>query len=364
MRACDFMLIITEGALSLDYARLFLWRFRTFFIKHNSLRKIGNYSVIKAQKWLRKNYIIGHPYELIVEVSSKCIMKCPNCLSHDKRYPHALMPFERFKSIIDMYYPYIYNVELFNWGEPLLNKEIFKMIRYAKNKNLFARISSNFNAAATQDCLELIHSGLDYVKVSIDGASQKTYGQYRKKGDFRKVISSMRNLIQSKKLLRSKTPYIEWQFIVNKYNEHEIGKARLLAGELGVDRISFTNFSPIHIHAENNSRLAGKFLPQQLIFRKWAPMLQKSGYAKKGSCRYLWESRVINSNSKIILCPNRIGSLVECGDVNMEWNSPVFISARRLFSYGNRVNQKIPCAACREFEQPWKRSQNYEKNGP
>jgi len=355
------MLVITEADFDVNYLRLLLWRFKTFFMHYNTPKKFTNLVRIKIQKLLRVSYITGFPYELIVEISSKCTLKCPNCLSHNKSYPHTFLSFEEFKKILDIYAPYIYNVELFSWGEPFLNKDIYNMISYAKEKKVFTRISTNFNIISLRDIKKIIGSGLDYVKISIDGASPMSYQKYRKKGDFKKVIYNLKNLIKIRKQIGIKTPVIEWQYIVNRYNEHELEKAKLIATNLGIDRITFMNFSPIHIHAENNIALANNFLPRNIKFRKWESVLKPNGFAKKGNCCYLWESRVISSRGRVNLCPNRIGSVVDTGNGLLEnqdilWNSSAFIVARQLFRKTKiePANMNIPCISCREFEQPWK----------
>jgi len=70
--------------------------------------------------------------------------------------------------------------------------------------------------------------------VSIDGASPKSYAQYRVKGDFDRVIGHIRRINDFKRKHRSGWPILTWQFIVFGHNEHEIETARKMAGELGM----------------------------------------------------------------------------------------------------------------------------------
>ena len=61
------------------------------------------------------------------------------------------------------------------------------------------------------------------------------------RGDVAEVFDNMKRLLAAKKALKSKTPYVEWQFIVFKHNEHEVDEAKRLAADLGVDRLRFTS---------------------------------------------------------------------------------------------------------------------------
>ena len=74
---------------------------------------------------------------------------------------------------------YLYRVDLHNWGEPLLNDEIYRMISYARASNIEVHVSSNLNVINKVKAEKLVESGLDVLIVSLDGACQETYMQYR-----------------------------------------------------------------------------------------------------------------------------------------------------------------------------------------
>ena len=63
------------------------------------------------------------------------------------------------------------------------------------------------------------------------------------RGDVAEVFDNLKRLVAAKKALKlkSKTPYVDWQFIVFKHNEHEVDEAKRLASNLGVDRLRFTS---------------------------------------------------------------------------------------------------------------------------
>ena len=87
----------------------------------------------------------------------------------------------------------------------------------------------------------LIRSRLDTLIVSIDGTTQDVYEVYRVGGRLDRVFENIGRIVEKKKELGYKTPFIEWQFIVVRQNEHQIADARNLAREIGVDNIVFKN---------------------------------------------------------------------------------------------------------------------------
>ena len=101
------------------------------------------------------------------------------------------MSFSNFRSIIDELGAYLYRIDLHNWGEPLLNDEIYQMISYARASNIEVRVSSNLNTINRVNAENLVKSGLDVLIISLDGASQETYMQYRIGGQFDRVLDNI-----------------------------------------------------------------------------------------------------------------------------------------------------------------------------
>ena len=80
-----------------------------------------------------------------------------------------------------------------------------------------------------------IQSGLDRLIISIDGTTQETYQAYRVGGKLDKVIEGAKNIVRWKKELRSASPFVVFQFLVVKPNEHQVEEVYRLAEEIGVD---------------------------------------------------------------------------------------------------------------------------------
>ena len=146
------------------------------------------------------------------------------------------MDWELFQSIIEELGPYLFQVDLFNWGEPLLNRRLLDMIDSLKRYDINIRLSTSLALPLSDEFIEgLILSGINYLVISIDGMSQQTYETYRVGGDFHLAISNMEKLAQLKHRLKADKPRLEWQYLVFSFNEHEVPKAVRHARKIGVE---------------------------------------------------------------------------------------------------------------------------------
>ena len=107
------------------------------------------------------------------------------------------------------------------------------------SKKIYTATSTNAHYLNDANAKRTIESGLDRLIISIDGTTQETYQQYRKGGKLEKVLEGARNIVKWKKQLNSKTPFVVFQFLVVKHNEHQVDDVKELAKEIGVDDVWF-----------------------------------------------------------------------------------------------------------------------------
>jgi len=84
------------------------------------------------------------PIRLWVEPTDFCNLRCNLCLN--KNIPNnkkGYMDFKLFEKLIEEVKEFVYDINLFHRGEPLLHPEIFRMIEISKNKDIFTRIHTN-----------------------------------------------------------------------------------------------------------------------------------------------------------------------------------------------------------------------------
>lgn len=327
-------------------------------LSHSTPRRLLNLLVVETEYRLRRTRVLGRPYVLVVDPANVCNLRCPLCptglLAQGRR--GEMMPWEVFTRTIDQAAPWAYKVNLFNWGEPLLHPHVFEMIRYARGKGLGTTMSTNLSIEIDDAAIdELIRSGLEFLCLSIDGATQETYAHYRRKGRLDLVLANARRLLQRRRELGSRTPVVEWQFIPMRHNEHEEAKARLLAEEIGVDRFRCI---PVGLPFDSEN-------PKQLE-REWFPVSVKSGETAGGSdvtsneqartpCYFLYRYLVVNPDGKTSPCCVVYGEKNDFGNVMASpigemWNNANYRSGRAQFATGGKVEVPTVCDRCNLFQ--------------
>lgn len=128
------------------------------------------------------------------------------------------MKYDNFVIMFDKVKDYTLSIALYNWGEPFLNKEIFKMIEYAGKNRVGTTLHSNFNHFNPEMAEQLVRSGLTHLYLSIDGAGNSTYTEYRVKGNLEKVLKNLELLVKAKEKAKSQLPFITWKYLVFPHN--------------------------------------------------------------------------------------------------------------------------------------------------
>jgi len=260
---------------------------------------------------IRKSLFLGFPPVVMIEPTNICNLKCPLCPSGNGTLKRAkgFMDFSLFKKIIDEIKDHAFMVVLWNQGEPFLNKDFLKMIKYASENGLFTLTSSNLNIMPNAE--DLINSGLDSLIVSLDGTIQDTYNKYRINGELAKVIENTKKIVKARKILKKKNPLIRWQFLVMKHNEHEIDKIKQLAKELEVDSLELKT---VQIYSKDDIQ---NFLPQNPKYRRYKIKNEdfELKFGIKNRCRRIWTNAVINWDGEVAICcfdkdiEHRIGNI-------------------------------------------------------
>lgn len=311
-----------------------------------TFRKLLNLLFVKLSFKLGSSKVCGMPPSLFIEPTNICNVKCPLCPTWDKRYKkkRGYMSFNQFKKIVDRLSPYLFNITLWNYGEPFLNKDIYKMIKYAKNKNIHIISSTNGYGFKDKNSLKkLMETGIDRLIVSLDGLDQKTLSKYRVNANFQHIFNGLNYIRDEKKRLNLKKPIIELQFVVMKHNEAQIEKMKKFAKELGVNEIAFKS-----INLYDNYELASKFLPRSKKYNRYTSNLESIRRIKNG-CSSLWFGSVIDWNGNVIPCCYDAYEYHVFGNVFKEkfskiWNNKKYKTFRKQVL---KNKSKIPlCAKC------------------
>ncbi|MDO8527724.1 MAG: radical SAM protein [Deltaproteobacteria bacterium] len=308
-------------------------------------------------RYSKHSVVKSKPVRMVIDAGNICQLKCPLCPTGLERPTRqkSLLKFEDFKKIIDEAGSYLCEVDLYNWGEPFLNPDIFKMIGYAKKMGIKVTISSNLNLIKEGWIEEMIQLKLDHLTVSLDGTSAKSYEKYRIGGNFNTVLSNLKKIVALKRQYKSKYPKITWQFLIMKHNEHEMEEAKRLSKEIGVDEL---HLRPVR--CDMGMELLMNDAEKIESAKAWLPTQDKhSRYnyktkAKKNplsKCLFQTTTMVVNANGSVSPCCGvydekwDLGNALKDGVFNV-WNNPKYQQARKAVLEKDTSDENLICSYC------------------
>ena len=309
------------------------------------LRRVANKRLVQLQnEYVRGRRVFGQPFHLTLEPGNVCNLGCPLCPTpfREERLPKGMLRAADAARILDRF-PYVMRVTLSNWGEPFLNREIFAIIADARRRDIEVEVESNFTLFDDAKAERLVASGLSKLIVALDGASQETYERYRVGGVFADVVANVRRVRRVQEARGDHRTRLEWKFVVNRYNEHELDRARAMAAELGME------FPPgDHLGAGGPEGRVAAEGPRA----HGAP--QHPGGPQR--CHHLWQSVSVNFNGDVFPCcaefapSDRLTNVLE-GSFDGVWNGPEYRERRA------RNRGPVDCSRCHgDKETHWYRT--------
>ena len=177
------------------------------------------------------------PRSIYIEPTSRCnefCQQCPRTLL--SREDDRDLTFDQFRYIVDQF-PVLDRVVLHGLGEPLLNKDLPKMVRYLKDRGTYVLFNSNGIALTEKRGQSLIDAGLDEYRLSMDGSSREMYAHVRGVDAFNKIWRNVRAFIALQKAQEATTPRVSVWFTAMRENLHELPGLVELAHEAGVREV-------------------------------------------------------------------------------------------------------------------------------
>ena len=296
------------------------------FVTFSSPRRILNHLAKKTEFPSRAETLRCLPTKVTIETGNICNLRCPLCPTgtSETKVPKGFLTLERFTHIMNQLGSTTETLDFFDWGEPFLNKDLLPMVCYTKQRYPHIRIviSSNLNIPkfSLPGAQEVVHSGLDHLIMSVDGATQAVYEQYRVGGKLEEVLRNMRWLVESKQSVRARTPTLVWNYLVFRHNEHEVEAARRMAAEIGVE---FTA-SPmrtdcgeeIFLPLDERLKRDSDWIPENPTYSQYT---HEALSRRVNDCGKPWKTVAINWDGYVVPC----GSVYDC----------------RRYNYGNIFNQ-------------------------
>ena len=175
--------------------------------------------------------VAGRPAHMKIELTNFCNLACPMCPHEQMERDVGYMKPELFKRIIDMAAPELEFAYLHHLGESLFHGRIGELIRYGRERGVHLGLSTNATYLDHRKARVLLESGLDFLVISLDGASPDTYQRMRVGGDFATTVKNVRAFFELKRRVPNELTVVV-QMIVTEANRHEVdGFARLWADD-------------------------------------------------------------------------------------------------------------------------------------
>jgi hypothetical protein len=186
------------------------------------------------------------PSRLYIECTAACNVSCfEACCAPEtgitRTRQAGMLDFDLFTRVVDEAAPSLVRIDFFNYGEAFLHKRAVEMCEYIKSRHphVYLYTSTNGLALSEEQARRLVHSGIDEVTFSIDGATPDTYARYRQRGRFDVAMRNLRAMVEEKRRAGRDVPFLNWRYILFTWNDsdEEMDRARQMAVELGVDRL-------------------------------------------------------------------------------------------------------------------------------
>jgi sulfatase maturation enzyme AslB (radical SAM superfamily) len=213
--------------------------------------EIGRYAYhrYRYDVYPKKKILDAYPPYLQIEPTSICNYRCVFCYQTDAEFTTKAngfmgsMTFELFKQIIDEAEGNIEFFSLASRGEPLLCRDIDKMLEYCTGKFLGLKMNTNASMLNEQHCHAILSGGINTLVFSADAATEPLYSQLRVKGNLEKVLTNIRLFQEIRRKHYPSSKIITRVSGVKYGTDQDMDSMVNLWGDL-VDQVSFVAYNP------------------------------------------------------------------------------------------------------------------------
>lgn len=195
--------------------------------------------------------IPNFPLLVTIFATDRCNLNCPMCLNASYRNTNGCkkdITFEDIKKFlpeIKKFKPLIY----ITGGEPLLNKDIFKIIKVFSQNKIFTSMATN-GLLVEERLSEIIDSGLEYMTISLDHYLDGQHDKIRGFGGaYSATITGLKKLLAARKNIPA---HLKIATVISKDNYYCLSDMYDVIETLGLDEWSIQHFS--FITPEVNSK--------------------------------------------------------------------------------------------------------------
>lgn len=332
-----------------------VWR----FLSKLSIRKVWNAGLVffsyHYSRNIRKPVQLGLPYSLTIEPTTACNLRCPECPSGLRQFSRDTGNLKKdfFTKVLGETHRELLTLMFYFQGEPYINPSFLDMVAYANERKVYTITSTNGHFLSDENARKTVASGLDRLIISVDGTTQEVYEQYRKEGKLETVLQGAKNIVKWKKKLGKRHPYVIFQFLVVRPNEHQIEEVHRLAKEIGIDKVALKT-AQVYDYEKGNPLIPEnkKYARyQQAKDGTWSPKHKLDAH-----CWKLWHGAVITWDGHVLPCCFDKDARYRLGNMREEtfkevWQGEAYQDFRKTIFMG-REHIEI-CRNCSEGCSVW-----------
>lgn len=306
-----------------------------------TIGKTINALIAVIEMKVKRTKCLSRPFIYRIEPCSLCNLRCVSCNTHKvKTQEKRMMDLADFQTMINKIKKIALRTSLYDMGEPLLNRDIYKMIKYASDNKISTLISTNFNLFQKEHLEELFNSRLTVLEPCLDGFTQENYIKYRVGGDVERVKQSIKDVMRYKKENKAKYPIVDVQVVLFDHVKKELPLINKFLKDNRVDNITYRQ--------------------ENLGFNAPETGIEQNRPSQNKPCFWLYLGMMIRPDGNVYPCCGRdfdrfaYGNILK-QDLNEIWNNKYYQFSRKLFQKGadlayDPAMKDIPCLTCPEFQ--------------
>lgn len=310
--------------------------------------------LVNRSEYMRGKIVLrSNPSIYVIGITNICNLRCPLCITglRLQQKPLKFMDIILFKQIIDKIKDYACLVQLYNWGESLLHKDIIEILEYCDRYDLNTEISSNLSLTDIDDKLEsLVKYRLKHLIVSFDGIDQKDYERYRIGGNFELVLKNIKKIRELKNAYNTEYPRISLQYLRNKFTTNQADVIKENHRKWGADDYYVSDMTTVF--KDRNMERNKEWFDQDEIKKRKYLDIDVSMHGIR--CYFLYTTMVIDHDGTIPPCcfttnpGDDFGLWDNNKSISGMYNSENYIKARRMFKE-KHADSSLVCNNCTAF---------------
>lgn len=187
---------------------------------------------------IKRPMSLSAPFLVVWDFTHKCNLACKHCYSNSGSVQEEELTTKQALAVVDQLADTGVTALAFSGGEPLTRKDFFEVARHAADRGLYISLASNGTLLTKENVRKVKEAKVNYIDVSIDGASAKTHDDFRGvPGTFEKALAGLKNCVEADLCVCIATT-------VGKNNMSELPAIIDLAEEIHAERFTYFNFIP------------------------------------------------------------------------------------------------------------------------